>query len=134
MAEGMASQACADMVDSFVKRIEPKDYETDYSWVTGAMRRSLRRMAGKCKAEDALAHHTWTGYVSASDGAEVDELELDGKWQRILTMNTGAPSLYLGCHGSQEITGNINCNTLEKPFDPKLRKWKRSVIPFICRA
>jgi pyrimidine deaminase RibD-like protein/RNA-binding protein YhbY len=80
MAEGMASQSCADMVDSFVKRIEPKDYETDYAWVTGAMRRALRRMAGKLKAEDALAEHPWTGQVSASSEAEVDELELEGKW------------------------------------------------------
>lgn len=84
MADGMANQACADMVDSFVKRIVPKEYDVDYSWVNGAMRRSLRSLAGKLKAEDGLTHHNWNGQTMASDETEVDELELEAMWMERL--------------------------------------------------
>jgi len=86
MADGMANQACADLVDSFVKRIVPKDYDTDHKWVNGAMRRALRRLAGKLKAEDALTQHNWNAKQTnmAADEAQVDELELNGAWMERL--------------------------------------------------
>lgn len=84
LAEGMANQACADMVDSFVKRIVPKEYSTDYSWVTGAMRRGLRRVAGKLKAEDGITEHQWSAKATATDENEVDALELDAAWMERL--------------------------------------------------
>lgn len=84
LVEGMANQACADMVDSFVKRIVPKNYLTDYSWVNGAMRRALRRLAGKLKAEDGLTQHLWNAKSIATDENEVDLLELDAAWMERL--------------------------------------------------
>lgn len=84
LAEGMAEQACADMVDAFVKRIIPKDYDTDYSWVNGAMRRKLRSLAGKLKTEESMTQHTWTGKVPASTEEQVDQLDLDPMWMERL--------------------------------------------------
>ena len=84
LVEGMANQACADMVDSFVKRIVPKDYSTDYSWVTGAMRRGLRRVAGKQKAEGGITEHIWSAKATADNENEVDALELDAAWMERL--------------------------------------------------
>ncbi len=84
LAEGMANQACADMVDSFVKRIVPKEYETNYNWVNGAMRRALRRFAGKLKADDGLTQHLWSAKAKASDEEQVDALELEAAWMERL--------------------------------------------------
>eukprot|EP00980_Cylindrotheca_fusiformis_P017504 scaffold5490_cov125-Cylindrotheca_fusiformis.AAC.21 len=80
MAEGKINEQCAALVDSFVKRITPKDYEQDYGWLNGAMNSALRRVAGNKKREDTLAQVTWTGHVKAADEAGVDRLELDPDW------------------------------------------------------
>jgi diaminohydroxyphosphoribosylaminopyrimidine deaminase/5-amino-6-(5-phosphoribosylamino)uracil reductase len=84
LAEGMAAQACMDMVDAFVKRITPKDYNTDYSWVNGAMRRKLRSLANRLKTEDSLTDYSWTGKVKASTEEEGDALVLDAMWMERL--------------------------------------------------
>lgn len=80
MAEGKLNGECAALVDTFVKRITPKDYEVDYSWLNGAMRSALRRLAGTKKREDSLAEVAWTGKTKASEEESVDRLVLDPKW------------------------------------------------------
>lgn len=86
LADGMAEQACMDMVDAFVKRITPKDYNTDYSWVNGTMRRKLRRLANRLKSENSLTEYPWTAKVQnkASTEEEVDTLELEAMWMERL--------------------------------------------------
>jgi len=84
LAEGMAQQACMDMIDTFVKRITPKEYDTDYSWVNGAMRRKLRSLANRLKVEDSLTEYPWTGQIKAMTEEEVDSLILDAVWMERL--------------------------------------------------
>jgi pyrimidine deaminase RibD-like protein/RNA-binding protein YhbY len=68
---------CAKIVDSFVKRILPKDYDSEgYSHVTGVMRRGLRKLAGQRKAENTLQQVAWSGRVKATTEDQVDALEL----------------------------------------------------------
>jgi pyrimidine deaminase RibD-like protein/RNA-binding protein YhbY len=80
MADGDINQACADIVDCFVKRITPKDYEQDYSHMNGAMRSALRRLAGVKKGDDSLAIINWTSKTTAADDEGVDALGLAPKW------------------------------------------------------
>lgn len=84
LADGMMEQACADMVDAFVKRITPKSYDDNYEWVTGAMRRALRRLAGKLKAEDGLTQHNLAGRDTADTEEEAQALEFDPAWMERL--------------------------------------------------
>jgi pyrimidine deaminase RibD-like protein/RNA-binding protein YhbY len=85
LADGMAEQACRDMVDAFTKRITPKDYSTDYSWVNGTMRRKLRSLANRLKSEESLTEYPWTSkVVKASTEEEVETLELEAMWMERL--------------------------------------------------
>lgn len=68
---------CAKIVDSFVKRILPKEYDSEgYGHVTGVMRRKLRKLAGQRKAENDLQQVAWSGRVKATTEDQVDALEL----------------------------------------------------------
>ena len=68
---------CAKIVDSFVKRILPKEYDSEgYSHMTGVMRRGLRKLAGQRKAENDLQQVAWSGRVKATTEDQVDALEL----------------------------------------------------------
>lgn len=82
MAEegGKSNAKCAKVVENFVKRITPKEYEDDFKWINGAMRRALRRLAGIKKNENSLAQATWTDKVKASGEESVDALDLNHKW------------------------------------------------------
>jgi pyrimidine deaminase RibD-like protein/RNA-binding protein YhbY len=84
MAEGEINDRCAALVDAFVKRITPKDFEQDYSWMNGAMRSALRRLAGTKKKENSLAQVNWIGYTKASEEDSVDSLVLDTEWMERL--------------------------------------------------
>jgi diaminohydroxyphosphoribosylaminopyrimidine deaminase/5-amino-6-(5-phosphoribosylamino)uracil reductase len=79
MAEGDTNDKCASIVDYFVKRITPKSYE-DFSWINGAMRRAIRKIAGTQKAEDSMAQMNWTGKTKATNEESVDKLDLDAFW------------------------------------------------------
>lgn len=87
-AAAQAHQACAQIVTDFVKRITPKS-QTDFSYITGGMRRALRSHAGRMKTEKTLREVEWTGESVApggSDGGEIDweslmqNLSLDAAW------------------------------------------------------
>ncbi|KAL3933291.1 MAG: hypothetical protein SGARI_003738 [Bacillariaceae sp.] len=72
---------CARLVDEFVKRIVPKDYDAEsYSHINGAMRRELRSIAGRKKTDDSLVQVNWTGKVRATNEDEVKDLELPVEW------------------------------------------------------
>lgn len=79
---------CSELVKDFVKRITPKsEAEKDYSYVTGSMRRSLRSLAGKKKADGSLTEMEWTGermdaVVDETTDLEclASSLELDPTW------------------------------------------------------
>lgn len=72
---------CAHLVNEFVKRIIPKDYDVEnYSHISGAMRRVLRSVAGRKKSDDTLVQVNWTGKEKASDEGQVDDLELPAEW------------------------------------------------------
>jgi pyrimidine deaminase RibD-like protein/RNA-binding protein YhbY len=82
-----AAQACADLVENFVKRIIPKvDYDaTDYSHVSGAMRRTLRSYAARKKADNALSQVNWSIKThEASTEDEVNDLVLEAEWMERL--------------------------------------------------
>mmetsp|Transcript_3014 Transcript_3014/g.8203 ORF Transcript_3014/g.8203 Transcript_3014/m.8203 type:complete len:418 (+) Transcript_3014:189-1442(+) len=77
---------CGTIIDAFVKRILPKEYDAaGYSHVTGAMRRGLRRLSGRRKAEGGLAQVAWSarGSKAASEEA-VDDLDLPAEWMEHL--------------------------------------------------
>lgn len=78
--------SCADLVGNFVKRIIPKvDYDaTDYSHVTGAMRRALRSYAGRKKSDGTMSQVNWTNKSNASNEDEVSELILEAEWMERL--------------------------------------------------
>ena len=83
----MADDAgCGAIVDAFVKRILPKDYDaTGYSHVTGAMRRGLRKLAGRRKADQDLAQVAWGArHPKATSEEAVDGLELPPEWMEHL--------------------------------------------------
>lgn len=86
MATDALERDCADLVECFVKRILPKEYDSiGYSHVNGAMRRGLRSLAGRKKNDGTLVQVNWTARVAAaSSEAEVDELELEAKWMERL--------------------------------------------------
>jgi diaminohydroxyphosphoribosylaminopyrimidine deaminase/5-amino-6-(5-phosphoribosylamino)uracil reductase len=72
---------CARLVEEFVKRIIPKDYDSEtYSHVNGAMRRGLRSIAGRSKTDNSLVQVNWTGKVKVATEEEVDNLELPAEW------------------------------------------------------
>jgi diaminohydroxyphosphoribosylaminopyrimidine deaminase/5-amino-6-(5-phosphoribosylamino)uracil reductase len=74
---------CAQLADGFVKRITPKDYDaSDYSsWINGAKRSALRRLAGIKKNQDTLTTINWTAkHEKAGDEEAVDQLALDPRW------------------------------------------------------
>jgi pyrimidine deaminase RibD-like protein len=78
-------KGCARIVNGFVKRIRPKDYDAEtYSHVTGAMRRGLRRIAGQKKADDTMQQVSWGGRVKATTEESVDELDLPAEWMEHL--------------------------------------------------
>jgi len=70
-------QACAELVSDFVKRISPK-VQADDSYITGAMRRSLRSHAGRLKSDSSLVQIDWTGSSldTGDDDWEASILEL----------------------------------------------------------
>jgi diaminohydroxyphosphoribosylaminopyrimidine deaminase/5-amino-6-(5-phosphoribosylamino)uracil reductase len=84
MAEegGEINKECAKIVENFVKRITPKEYDNqDFQWVNGAMRSALRRLAGTKKNEDSLAQVNWTDkHPKAADEDAVDALDLNYRW------------------------------------------------------
>ncbi|VEU40697.1 unnamed protein product [Pseudo-nitzschia multistriata] len=74
-------KGCARIVDSFVKRILPKNYDSEnYSHVTGQMRRALRKMAGQQKMENTLQQVGWSAKSKATTEDAVDELVLPPEW------------------------------------------------------
>jgi pyrimidine deaminase RibD-like protein/RNA-binding protein YhbY len=80
IAHGDPNLACADLVKSFVKRISPKDYDVDYSWMNGARRSALRSLANTQKREGSLLQMNFNGKNKAGDEDGVDQLELDPRW------------------------------------------------------
>ena len=82
MATGRCNKACSKLVSSFVKRITPregKEDSADFSWINGAMRSALRRLAGTMKSEDSLQQVNWGG-DTATDEDGVDNLTLSPSW------------------------------------------------------
>lgn len=74
MAEGALSEACAELVTNFVKRITPRD-ET---MINGSKRRALRALSNRKKSEGTLAEMSWTGRAAPrSESAEVRDSESD---------------------------------------------------------
>jgi pyrimidine deaminase RibD-like protein/RNA-binding protein YhbY len=84
MAQGDISNRCAALVEAFVKRQTPKDFEQDYSWMNGAFRSGLRRLAGTKKKESSLAQVNWIGHIQASDEDSVDSLVMNSEWMERL--------------------------------------------------
>mmetsp|Transcript_12186 Transcript_12186/g.34859 ORF Transcript_12186/g.34859 Transcript_12186/m.34859 type:complete len:412 (+) Transcript_12186:192-1427(+) len=78
-------KGCARVVDSFVKRILPKDYDSEsFSHVTGVMRRGLRKIAGQKKADNTMQQVSWSAKVKATTEESVDELALSAEWMEHL--------------------------------------------------
>jgi len=86
-------KGCAKVVDSFVQRILPKDYDAEhYSHVTGVMRRGLRKIAGQKKTENSLQQVSWSAKQAATTTATpipttedaVNDLELPSEWMENL--------------------------------------------------
>ena len=80
MAEGDMEEICGDIVTSFVKRITPKDYDVQYSWMNGAKRSALRSLANTHKREESLNQVNWNGKVKAKDEESVDQLSFNPGW------------------------------------------------------
>ncbi|CAJ1934508.1 unnamed protein product [Cylindrotheca closterium] len=78
--EEALQENCEKLVTNFLKRITPKDYDSDYSWMNGAKRSILRKLANSRKASDRMAQVTWTGRTKASDEDGVDVLEVEAEW------------------------------------------------------
>lgn len=57
---GPLRDACATMIENFVKRITPRN-NTDYSSINGAQRRALRALGGRKKADNTLSVFPWKG-------------------------------------------------------------------------
>jgi diaminohydroxyphosphoribosylaminopyrimidine deaminase/5-amino-6-(5-phosphoribosylamino)uracil reductase len=78
--------SCSSLVDSFVKRISPKNYDAEsYSHVTGAMRRGLRKLASQKKASQELAQVSWNARGSKITTEEqVESLDLPPGWMEHL--------------------------------------------------
>jgi pyrimidine deaminase RibD-like protein/RNA-binding protein YhbY len=67
-------QACRDVVADFVKRITPRPkHQQDFSYITGAMRRSLRSLAGRKKSDNSLSEIDWTGKSIAAVSQNTDD-------------------------------------------------------------
>ncbi len=80
-ADEQLGQNCADIVQDFVKRIVPKNYDTkNYSHINGTMRRELRSIAGRKKTDDTLSQVQWTEKTKPIDEGTVDDLELPAEW------------------------------------------------------
>mmetsp|Transcript_25714 Transcript_25714/g.56389 ORF Transcript_25714/g.56389 Transcript_25714/m.56389 type:complete len:413 (-) Transcript_25714:899-2137(-) len=78
-------KGCARIVDSFVKRIQPKDYDAEnYSHVTGQMRRGLRKIAGQKKADNTMQQVSWSAKEKATTEEAVDKLDLPAEWMEHL--------------------------------------------------
>ena len=78
-------KGCARIVDSFVKRILPKDYDVEnYSHVTGQMRRGLRKIAGQKKAGNTMQQVSWSANEKATTEEAVDKLDLPAEWMEHL--------------------------------------------------
>ena len=81
------AKACEELVSNFVKRITPSAGHDDYSYVTGAMRRSVRSLAGRRKAEGTMVEISWQGSsVEANERMEqsLAELVLPARWMEEL--------------------------------------------------
>ena len=82
--EEALQEDCEKLVADFLKRITPKDYDSDYSWMNGSNRSVLRKLANSRKSDDKMALVNWTGRTSASDEDGVDALELEAEWMERL--------------------------------------------------
>ena len=79
------NRGCATIADSFVKRILPKDYDSQtYGHVNGSIRRGLRKLAGQWKSEDRLQQIAWSGKTKATTEEGVDALEFAPEWMEHL--------------------------------------------------
>jgi pyrimidine deaminase RibD-like protein/RNA-binding protein YhbY len=83
-ADGASRDACAAIVENFVKRITPRE-NTDYSSINGAKRRALRALVGRKKADSTLSVFPWKGPSIGKDfdgdlEDTVNQLPLDAKW------------------------------------------------------
>lgn len=78
-------KGCGRIVDAFVKRILPKDYDAEnYSHVTGVMRRGMRKIAGQKKVEKTLQQVSWSAKASAKTEDSVEDLDLPAEWMEHL--------------------------------------------------
>ncbi len=77
-------EGCATLVQSFVKRISPKDYAEDFSHVNGVMRRGLRKLAGQKKNENSMQQVAWSGKTKVTTEEAVDEMEFPPEWMEHL--------------------------------------------------
>jgi RNA-binding protein YhbY len=78
---------CADLVTNFCNRITPKDYDTDYTYITGSMRSALRSLAAREKNQDLLCQVSWGGAsIAVTEDLEkaIAELELQPEWMEHL--------------------------------------------------
>ncbi|KAL3928851.1 MAG: hypothetical protein SGBAC_012467 [Bacillariaceae sp.] len=82
--EEALQEDCEKLVTDFLKRITPKAYDSDYSWINGAKRSVLRKLANSRKSDDTMAEVNWTGKVKASNEDAVDALELEPAWMERL--------------------------------------------------
>jgi pyrimidine deaminase RibD-like protein/RNA-binding protein YhbY len=63
---GPLRDACAAIIENFVKRITPRN-NTDYSSINGAQRRALRALGGRKKADNTLSVFPWKGPSIGND-------------------------------------------------------------------
>jgi len=76
-------EGCARIVDAFVKRILPKDYDDQsYAHMTGRHRRILRQIAGRKKNDKTLQEVSWS--AKAKNEVATDDLELPAEWMEHL--------------------------------------------------
>jgi pyrimidine deaminase RibD-like protein/RNA-binding protein YhbY len=81
-------KGCAGIVDAFVKRILPKDYDDQsYAHITGGHRRALRTIAGRKKTDNTLNQISWNakGRTEKAKNEEATEgLVLPAEWMENL--------------------------------------------------
>lgn len=83
MAEGELNHACRAIVENFVKRITPRPAITNYEYVTGSMRRALRALAARKKAERTMVEVNWGGAsveVDSDMETAIETLVLEPEW------------------------------------------------------
>ena len=79
-------EGCGKIVDIFVKRITPRDYDDQsYAHITGTHRRCLRQIAGRKKNDNTLKQMSWNSRAAkAKNEEETNDLILPARWMEEL--------------------------------------------------